>query len=294
VGVSEGLDLAVRALLNPGETVLVCSPNYVSYAPVVELAGGHAKIIPLSPDKGFRLTPEDLRRHHDRSVKAIIFNYPCNPTGVTYTKKELEALNRAFVQLGILVISDEVYDELSYDFVHTPLPNLPGAKARTIYLNGFSKAYAMTGWRIGYACGPRDVIAAMTKIHQYTMLCAPIMSQMAACEALVGSRKPIEEMTREYHRRRDFVVARLNEIGLRCHTPQGAFYAFPSIRETGLSSMDFAARLLKEKKVAVVPSTAFGLEGYIRISYASSFENLKEAFRRMEEFVKGLRQKQVC
>jgi len=288
VGVSEGVDLLMRAIINPGDKILIPVPSYVSYGPVAELAGGIAKFISLNQKNGFKLTPEDIEKNIDGDVKAILLNYPCNPTGVTYTKKELLALNKVIQKHNILVIADEVYDLLTYDFEHTPFATLPGAKERTIYLNGFSKNYAMTGWRVGYACGPKDIIAAMTKIHQYTIMCVPIMSQMAACEALIGPRKPLDDMKREYHRRRDFVVGRLNEVGLRCHKPQGAFYAFPSIKKTGLSSVDFASQLLKKKKVAVVPGTAFGPEGegYIRISYASGFDQLKEAFVRIEEFVK--------
>ncbi|HAJ57242.1 MAG TPA: pyridoxal phosphate-dependent aminotransferase [Candidatus Omnitrophica bacterium] len=288
VGVSEGLDLAMRAMLDPGDEILICRPSYVSYGPVAELAGGRPKFISLSQKDGFKLSPEVLKKNIGQHTKALLLNYPCNPTGVSYTKKELAAFNKILEKHGIWVISDEVYDELTYDFDHTPFSSLSGAKERTVYLNGFSKAYAMTGWRVGFACGPRDVIQAMTKIHQYTIMCVPIVSQMAACEALVGPHKPFEEMKREYHRRREFVVARLNEIGLSCHQPQGAFYAFPSIKRTGLSSGDFATRLLKEKKVALVPGTAFGPEGegYVRISYATSFDMLKEAFERIEEFIK--------
>lgn len=287
VGVSEGVDVAMRALLNPGEKVLVCSPCYVSYGPMVELAGGVPQYISLTEKQGFKLTPKLLEKNISSDVKAIMLNYPGNPTGVSYTKKELKDLCKIIVKNDLLVISDEVYGDLTYDFDHTAFPTLSGARERTVYLNGFSKTYAMTGWRVGYVCGPKEIIAAMTKIHQYTIMCAPIMSQMAACEALAGSREPIDEMIREYHRRREFVVGRLNEIGLKCHKPQGAFYAFPSIKSCGLNSVDFASKLLKEKRVAVVPGTAFGPEGegFIRISYASSFDHLKEAFDRMEEFI---------
>ncbi len=288
IGVSEALDLAMRAILNPGDKIIICTPSYVSYGPVAELAGGKPLYISLKPENGFKLTPQDLKENIDKGAKAILLNYPCNPTGVSYTRAELLALDKILAKHNILVITDEVYDDLTYDFDHTPYPTLPGARARTLYLNGFSKTYAMTGWRVGFACGPKDVIAAMTKIHQYTIMCVSITSQMAACEALVGPRKPLEEMKREYFRRREFVVDRLNEIGLSCHKPQGAFYAFPSIEKSGLSSVDFAQKLLKQKKVAVVPGTAFGKdgEGYIRISYASSFDQLKEAFNRMEEFLR--------
>jgi len=287
VGVSEGVDVAMRALLNPGEKVLICSPCYVSYGPMVELAGGVPRYISLTEKEGFKLTPKLLEKNITPDVKAIMLNYPGNPTGVSYTKKELKDLCKIIVKKDLLVISDEVYGDLTYDFNHTAFPTLINARERTVYLNGFSKTYAMTGWRVGYVCGPKEIIAAMTKIHQYTIMCAPIMSQMAACEALSGSRKPIDEMIHEYHRRREFVVDRLNEMGLKCHKPQGAFYAFPSIKSCGLTSVDFASKLLKEKRVAVVPGTAFGPEGegFIRISYASSFDHLKEAFDRMEEFI---------
>jgi aminotransferase len=287
VGVSEGLDLAMRALINPGDKIVIPSPNYVSYAPVAELAGGIAVCIDTSAT-GFKLTPQLLEKHIDSMTKALLLNYPTNPTGVSYTKKELEALNKVLLKNDILCISDEVYGDLTYDFDHTPFATLSGAKKNTLYLDGFSKSYAMTGWRIGFACGPKEIIAAMTKIHQYTIMCVPITGQMAACEALTAGRKAVAEMKREYRRRREFVIEGLNRIGLLCSMPQGAFYAFPSIRGTGLSSMEFSQRLLKEQKVAVVPGTAFGsmAEGYIRISYASSLENLKEALKRMETFVR--------
>ncbi|MDD5019624.1 MAG: aminotransferase class I/II-fold pyridoxal phosphate-dependent enzyme [Candidatus Omnitrophica bacterium] len=287
IGVSEAMDLALRALINPGDGVIVCSPGYVSYAPIAELAGADVHRIILRPDNGFKVTPEMLRQAITPGTKAMVFNYPCNPTGVSYTKKELSAINRVLERHGVFVISDEVYDELTYDFSHTPFATLPGARERTLYLNGFSKAYAMTGWRVGYACGPKEVIAAMTKIHQYTIMCVPIMSQMAACEAVIGTRKPVEEMKREYQRRREFVVDRLNGMGLSCHKPQGTFYVFPSVKKTKMNAMDFASRLLKEKKVAVVPGTAFGPEydGHIRISFATGFDKLKEAMDRMEEFM---------
>ena len=291
VGVSEGLDLTMRALINPGDKILVCSPSYVSYVPMIELAGGRPKVISLKSQNGFKLTPEDLKKNIEPGIKGILLNYPSNPTGVSYSKKELIALDRILTKHNIFVISDEIYDELTYDFKHTAFATLPGAKERTVYLNGFSKAYAMTGWRVGFACGPKEIIAAMTKIHQYTIMCAPIMSQMAACEALIGPRKPIDEMKREYHRRRDFVVERLNEMGLSCHKPEGTFYVFPSIKRSKLHSVEFASKLLKEQKVAVVPGTAFGKEGegFIRISFASSFDKLKEAFDRMEAFLGNLK-----
>jgi aminotransferase len=288
VGVSEGLDLAVRALLNPGDKVLIPEPIYVSYGPVVELAGGTPVYIQTDLKNQFKLLPEQIERAYEKDVKAIMINYPCNPTGASYNRKELQALAKVIKKLNLILISDEVYDELTYDFDHTPFSTLEGMKERTIYLNGFSKAYAMTGFRLGYACGPDKLIAAMTKIHQYTMLCAPITSQIAAEEALRNGAKSVQMMKKEYERRRRFIVEALNNIGLKCHMPQGAFYVFPSVKNAKMSSMDFAKGLLQKKKVAVVPGVAFGSSWneHIRISYASSYDNLKEAIVRMESFLK--------
>jgi aminotransferase len=287
VGVSEGLDLVLRAIINPGDKIIIPQPCYVSYGPVTELAGGLPVYIDTVKD-GFKLTPEKLEKAIDKKTKGIILNYPVNPTGVSYRKKELEALGRIILKHNLICISDEVYADLTYDFEHTPIPTLSGLKKNTVYLNGFSKSFAMTGWRVGFACGPQEIIAGMTKIHQYTIMCVPITSQMAAAEALVSGKKPVEEMKREYRRRREFVIGELNALGLSCNKPEGAFYAFPSIKNTGLSSLEFSQKLLKEEKVAVVPGTAFGkcAEGYIRISYASSMDNLKEALQRIKRFVK--------
>jgi aminotransferase len=290
VGVSEGLDLALRALINSGEKILIPVPSYVSYGPVTELAGGQPVYIDTSKD-AFKLTPKLLEKHIDKKVKAIILNYPTNPTGVSYRRKELLEINKILLKHKILCISDEVYGDLTYDFQHTAFPTLPGAKENVLYLNGFSKAYAMTGWRVGFACGPKEIIAAMTKIHQYTIMCVSITSQMAAAEALVSAKKSTEQMKREYNRRREFMFSELNLLGLKCLKPQGAFYLFPSIKNTGLSSMDFSRKLLEEEKVAVVPGTAFGPYGedYIRISYASSLDNLKEALVRIKRFLEKRR-----
>ncbi len=290
VGVSEGLDIVMRAILNPGDKVLIPEPVYVSYAPVVELAGGKALTVKTDIKSGFKITPKQIELACVQGVKALMINYPCNPTGVSYTKKELEAIALVVKKYNLLVVSDEVYDELTYDFDHTPLASLKGMKDRVVYLNGFSKSYAMTGFRIGYACGPVKVIAAMTKIHQYTMLCASIEGQMAAQEALKNGARSVQAMKKEYNRRRCYMVDALNNIGLDCHMPQGAFYVFPSIKNAGESSMDFAQNLLKKKQVALVPGTAFGksCEGYVRISYASSYENLKEAIKRIEDYLKGM------
>lgn len=288
VGVSEALDLAVRAILNPGDGVLVQDPSYVSYGAVSYLAGGKPVYYKTSAENGFKAKAKQINHHVRSDTKVLILNYPSNPTGASYTKRELEDIAKVVARKNLLVITDEVYDELSYDFKHTPFATLKGMKKNTVYLNGFSKSYAMTGFRLGYACGPREIIAAMTKIHQYTMLCASIISQMAAIEALKNGLKSVEGMRKEYKRRRDFVVEGLNNLGLFCHKPQGAFYVFPAIKNTGLSSLEFAEKLLKQEKVAVVPGTAFGRsgEGYIRISYASSFENLKEALSRIKSFLK--------
>ena len=290
VGVSEGLDLVLRAIINPGDKILIPQPSYVSYGPVTELAGGTPVYIDTSKD-GFKITPKLLEKYIDKKTKGIILNYPTNPTGVSYRRKELEQINKVLLKRKILCICDEVYGDLTYDFQHVPFPTLAGAKKNTLYLNGFSKSYAMTGWRVGFACGPKEIIAAMTKIHQYTIMCVPITSQMAAAEALVSARKSVEQMKREYCRRREFMTLELNSLGLKCSRPQGAFYVFPSIKSTGLSSMDFSRKLLEEEKVAVVPGTAFGAcaEGYIRISYACSLDNLKEALVRIKRFLEKRR-----
>ncbi|MBP7055421.1 MAG: aminotransferase class I/II-fold pyridoxal phosphate-dependent enzyme [Candidatus Omnitrophica bacterium] len=290
VGVSEAVDLALRTLIEPGDKVLVPEPSYVSYGPNVTLCGGKPVFIRTGPDNGYRITAADIDRYCDKKTKILFLNYPSNPTGASYSKQDLLKIARAVLRHDLMVITDEIYCELTYDYAHTPFPGLPGMKERTIYLNGFSKAFAMTGWRIGYACGPKEAIYAMTKIHQYTMMCVPIMSQIAAREALKNCEKSVQEMKREYRRRRSFVVSRLNEMGLDCHMPEGAFYAFPSIKRFGLSSLEFSKRLLESQKVAVVPGTAFGPlgEGFIRISYASSMDKLKEAMRRMEKFLSGM------
>ena len=290
VGVREGLDLALRSLINPNDKILIPQPSYVSYGPVTELAGGIPVYIETSKD-GFKITPKLLEKHIDKKTKGIVLNYPANPTGISYRRKELEEINKVLSKHNIICISDEVYGDLTYDFVHVAYPTLTKAKNNTVYLNGFSKSYAMTGWRVGFACGPKEIIAAMTKIHQYTIMCVPITSQMAASEALVSARKSVEEMKREYNRRKEFVVAELNSLGLRCQRPQGAFYVFPSIKSTGLNSLDFSRKLLEEEKVAVVPGTAFGArsEGYIRISYACSMDNLREALNRIKRFLEKKR-----
>jgi aminotransferase len=288
VGVSEALDLAMRAILNPGEKVLIPEPCYVAYGPVVELAGGKAVFLKTSIANGFKVTPQQIDEAAGRGVRGILLGYPCNPTGTSYSKKELEAIARVVKKHDMLVISDELYDELTYDFEHTPMATLPQMRDRVVYLNGFSKSYAMTGFRIGYACGPSDIIGAMTKIHQYTMLCAPITGQMAAIEAIKSAAGDVQAMKKEYDRRRRFIVGALNDIGMTCHMPQGAFYAFPSVKVSGENSMDFARNLLLKQKVALVPGVAFGqgCEHHVRISYASSYDNLKEAVARIERYLR--------
>ena len=287
VGVSEGLDLVMRAILNPGDKVLVPEPAYVSYGPTVELAGGTVVTVKTDITTNFKLTPQLIEKAYTKGVKVLMINYPCNPTGASYTKKELQDIAKIVKKHDLWIVSDEVYDELTYDFDHTPFSSLPGMKNHVIYLNGFSKTYAMTGFRIGWACGPKKIIEAMTKIHQYTMLCASITGQIAACEALKNGFKSVQDMKKEYKRRRRFIVEALNDIGLECHMPEGAFYVYPSIKSTGEKSMDFAQNLLKKENVALVPGTAFGssCEGYVRISYASSYDNLKEAIERIKHYI---------
>jgi aminotransferase len=289
VGVSEAFDLAIRAIVERGDEVLIPEPYYVSYGPITTLTGGKPVYIKTNPDDGFKVSPGVIDKACTGKTKAMILNYPNNPTGASYSRPQLKAIAKVIAKRDLIMISDEIYCDLTYDFEHTPFATLPDMRERTVYLNGFSKSFAMTGWRIGYACGPAKVIAAMTKIHQYTMLCASIMSQMAAQEALKSGERSVQEMKREYRRRREYTISRLNDIGLDCHKPEGAFYAFPSIKKTGLSSMDFSKGLLKKENVAVVPGTAFGAsgEGCIRISYASNMEKIKEAMNRIERFVKS-------
>ena len=286
-GVSEASDLALRAILNPGDEVLVPEPSYVSYKPCVSLAGGRPIPVETRREDEFRLTPEGLEREITPRTKAVILSYPNNPTGAIMERRDLEELVDTINEHDLLVISDEVYSKLTYEGRHTSIARLNGMMEKTIILNGFSKSHAMTGLRIGYAIAPQEIIDAMNKIHQYTMLCAPITAQMGAIEALRNGSVEMERMKREYNHRRRVFVKGLNRIGLDCITPGGAFYAFPSIRRTGLGSEEFAARLLAEQRVAAVPGNAFGRcgEGHIRCSYATSLEELKIALDRIEEFV---------
>jgi aminotransferase len=288
VGVSEAFDLAVRAIINPGDEVIVPEPCYVAYKPCIIFAGGKPVVVSTHVENDFKVLSEDIEEKISPKTKALILSYPNNPTGATMNKKELERIADVVTQYDLFVISDEVYDKLTYQGKHTPIASLNGMEDRVVYLNGLSKAYAMTGWRIGYACGNENIIEAMMKIHQYTALCAPIMSQMAAIEALRKGKKAYEEMVKEYNRRRKVMVKRLNEMGLDCFEPKGAFYAFPSIRGTGLTSEQFSEKLIKEEKVAVVPGNAFGDcgSGFVRCAYAASLEDINEALNRMEKFVR--------
>ncbi|MCX8207759.1 MAG: aminotransferase class I/II-fold pyridoxal phosphate-dependent enzyme [Methanothrix sp.] len=289
-GVSEAVDLAFRATLNPGDEVIVPEPCYVAYVPDIILAGGVPRQISTRIDDGFRVTPESIMPAITEKTKALVLSYPNNPTGAIMTRSDLESIADLVVEHDLLVISDEVYGMLTYSGTHASFAQLDGMSERTIILNGLSKSHAMTGWRIGYALGDPMLIGAMTKIHQYTMLCAPIMSQMAAIEALLHGEEEMLKMKHEYNLRRRLFVSGLNRIGLPCIEPQGAFYAFPSIIDTGLSSEAFAERLLREQKVAVVPGNVFGQsgEGFLRCSYATSREELIEALDRIETFLDKL------
>jgi len=288
VGVSEGLDLAMRAILNPGDEVIIPEPWYVSYPPCVILAGGTPVFVPTSKQNNFALKAEDVEPLINKQTKAILIGYPSNPTGAVMSCEELSKIARLAQKYNLLVVSDEIYARLVYGVEHTCFASLPGMREQTILLGGFSKAFAMTGWRIGYIATNKQLIEAMVKIHQYTMLCVPTMSQMAAIEALRSGEDDVDKMVKEYDRRRKFIVKRLNEIGLPCFEPKGAFYAFPSIEATGMNSEEFAERLLMEERVAVVPGSAFGQcgEGFIRCCYATSLANIDEALKRMGRFVK--------
>jgi len=282
-GVSEGVDLAIRTLIEPGDVALIPEPCYVSYKPLVEICGGEAVTIPTVPD--FRLNYDILMKYSDVGAKILVLNYPANPTGVSYSKKELEEIADAANEMDLIILSDEIYAELTYTGRHVSIASLNGMEDRTVVFNGFSKAFAMTGLRVGYVIAPPDIFAGMLKIHQYCMLCAPITGQIGAIEAL-KCLDEVEAMRAEYMRRRNYVVKRLGEL-FEINKPEGAFYAFPKISSTGMSSEEFAERLLFEKNVAVVPGNAFGEcgEGYIRLAYAVKFEKLKEAMDRIKEFV---------
>ncbi len=289
-GVSEAADLAFRAIMNPGDEVIVPEPCYVSYKPSVSLAGGIPVPVPTYQENEFRITAEQVEKSITDKTKALVLSYPNNPTGAVMRKKDLEDIADVANENDLMVISDEVYGKLTYDTTHTCFASLPGMRERSIILNGLSKSHAMTGLRIGYVAGDEEIVSAMTKIHQYTMLCAPITAQMGAIEALKNGNEEMKKMVREYDRRRRLIVSGLNKIGLECFEPKGAFYAFPSIKSTGLTSEEFAGRLLKEQKVAAVPGDVFGEcgAGHLRCSYATSYEELIEALSRIKTFIDSL------
>jgi aminotransferase len=290
VGVSEAMDLAVRALVEPGDEVLYHEPCYVSYNPVITFAHGVPVRIETSAENGFRLTRRQLEEKVTDKTKLLILNYPTNPTGAVLSRSEIEEIAAFAIEHDLIVLSDEIYGELSYDEPHTSILSVPGMKERTIYLHGFSKAWAMTGFRLGFSCAPPELTEAMMKIHQYTMLCAPILSQKAALEALKNPSEDIAEMRESYAVRRNYMHGAFQETGIRCFLPGGAFYMFPTIGQFGLSSYDFAMKLLEEENVAVVPGTAFGPcgEGSVRCCYATALDDIKEAMTRIARFVSGL------
>ena len=294
VGGSEGIDIAMRAMLDPGDEVLIPQPSYVSYEPCAVLAGGKPVIIELKAENEFRLTPEELLEHITDKTKILVLPYPNNPTGAIMEREDLEKIAEVVMEKDIFVLSDEIYGELSYKGDPVTIASIPGMKERTILINGFSKAYAMTGWRLGYACGPREIIEQMTKIHQFAIMCAPTTSQYAAVEAMRNGDADVAMMREAYDQRRRYLVNAFKEMGLECFEPYGAFYIFPCIKEFGMTSEEFAERFLMEEKVAVVPGTAFGDcgEGFLRISYAYSLQNLKAALARLERFIGKLRTEQ--
>lgn len=290
VGVSEALDLAIRAITNPGDEIIYHEPCYVSYSPSIVLAHGVAKAVSVRPEDEFKLRPDALEQAITPKTKALLLNFPTNPTGGTMDKKDLQAIADVVIKHDLLVITDEIYGELTFESGHSSIAALPGMAERTILLHGVSKAFAMTGFRIGFACGPSPLIEAMMKIHQYSMLCAGITSQEAAHEALSHGKPAMEAMRAEYRIRRDYVVAQLCDMGLPCHRPKGSFYSFPSVEKTGLSSQEFAQRLLKEESVACVPGEAFGVSGagHVRCCFATSLEKLEIAMKRMRAFLARL------
>jgi aminotransferase len=291
-GVSEALDLAVRATTDPGDEVIIPEPSYVSYAPCVVFAGGTPVTVPTDESQGFAITARQVAAAITPRTKSILLGYPNNPTGAAVSRAELAGIARLAVEHDLLLISDEIYSRLVYDgWEHTCVAALPGARDRTVLLNGFSKSHAMTGWRLGYACAPAEIVEAIMKVHQYGLLCAPTTAQYAALEALEHGEPDVQRMLTEYARRRAMFVEGLNRIGLSCPRPQGAFYAFPSIKASGLTSDEFAERLLYKERVAVVPGSAFGPsgEGHVRMCYATAYEKLEEALVRIDRFLSGRR-----
>ncbi len=291
VGGSEAIDIGLRAMCNPGDEVIIPQPSYVSYEPCALLAGAVPVIIDLKEENEFRLTADELKAAITDKTKVLILPFPNNPTGGIMERADLEAIREVIIENDIYVMSDEIYAELTYKDKHVSIASLEGMRERTVLINGFSKAYAMTGWRLGYACGPEEIIRQMTKIHQYCIMCAPTTSQYAAIEALKNGDKDVEEMRAEYNRRRRFLMNAFKEMNIKVFEPYGAFYIFPCIKEFGMTSDEFATRFLAEEKVAAVPGTAFGAsgEGFLRISYAYSLERLKEAMKRFAHFVEKLR-----
>ncbi len=291
VGGSEGLDLAIRALVNPGDEVIIPVPSFVCYGPLVTMASGVPVMVETKVENEFRLTPEQLKAAITPRTKALVLPYPGNPTGGIMERRDLEAIAEVLRDTNIMVISDEIYAELTYGEEHCSIANLPDMYDRTIVINGFSKSHAMTGWRMGYVCGPQEIISQMCKIHQYGIMSAPTMSQYAAIEAMRNGDEDIEMMRKDYDYRRRYLVDGLRSIGLECFEPRGAFYVFPSIQSTGLSSEDFCEQFLLKEKVAVIPGPAFGQggEGFVRLSYASSVSNISEALTRMENFISKLK-----
>lgn len=291
VGGSEAIDIALRAVINPGDEVIIPQPSYVSYEPCALLAGAKPVIVELKAENEFRLTKEELLSAITDKTKVLVLPYPNNPTGAIMEKNELEEIAKVVKEKDLLVLSDEIYSALTYKGEHISIASLPDMKERTILINGFSKAYAMTGWRLGYACGPKEIIAQMTKIHQFAIMCAPTTSQYAAVQALKKGDDAVEQMRQSYNERRRFLMNAFKEMDLSCFEPFGAFYVFPCIKEFNMTSEEFATKLLMEEKVAVVPGTAFGdcAEGFLRISYAYSLDTLREAMTRIGRFVKNLR-----
>lgn len=291
VGGSEAIDIGLRAVINSGDEVIIPQPSYVSYEPCAVLAGAKPVIINLKAENEFRLTPEELEQAITDKTKVLILPYPNNPTGAIMEQSDLEKIAKIAIEKDILVMSDEIYSALTYKEKHVSIASISGMKERTIFINGFSKAYAMTGWRLGYACAPRELIQQMTKIHQFAIMCAPTISQYAAVEALKNGDDDVEMMRKSYNQRRRYLMQAFKDMGLECFEPFGAFYVFPCIKEFGMTSEEFATRFLQEEKVAVVPGTAFGDcgEGYLRISYAYSLESLKIAIGRLAKFVERLR-----
>lgn len=291
VGVSEVLDCVLRAIINPGDKIMYHEPCFVSYAPSIRLCHGVPVAVKTRPEDDFAFNIEQVRSAWQPGCKAIVINFPTNPTGGVADRAQLEELAKFAKEKDMLVISDEIYSELTYEGGHFSIAAIDGMKERTVFLHGFSKAFAMTGFRIGYACAPREIVEGMMKAHQYALMCAPIVSQEAAVEALVNGRPSMEKMRDQYHRRRDFIVDRFNEMGMKCHLPKGTFYAFPRVPDVGMSSMEFAKYILENARVAVVPGSAFGEsgEGFLRASFSTSYENLVKAADRMEAAIAKLK-----